>query len=550
MKKLGRVVLFILFFLIALIAIVVTLGLWNGSGSLLDFISGQFAAQPQQLDPAISQNGASKGSFAVDVTVDLSQPIAQVSPNYLSFSIDASQVTGGKWWNPSAQGKEMGSGTVHAPLYDFNRPHLDLLTAALSPAYLRIGGSESDKVYYDLQASGVTPPAPPKGYQSVLTRAEWDALNAFAKRNHLDVVFTLNAGPGTRQTGPAWNSTNAQELITYAKQQNQPIKAWELGNELNIFWFVHGFPAQVSTGQYHQDLQAARDLIAQQMPDARLGGQGSAIWPVLGEPLSVFYGFLPGYLKESGSLVDQISWHYYPQQSRRGPIASRRASPSRLLDPKNLDEAGVWADRMRVWRDAYAPGKPIWLGETGNAQFGGEPGLSDVYLGGLWWLDELGLVAKKGTSVVVRQTLSGSNYGMIDDTTLDPRPDYWNSLLWKHLMGQQVYDVRVSGTNSLKLRAYAQSAPSADGWITLLLVNIDPERDAAIQLHGAGTRPARVYAVTSPDIFGQVVRINGKDVQIGADGALPDLTAMAQSISLDGPLTLHPLSYTFVQFLP
>jgi heparanase 1 len=556
MQKIRRFLLISLLLLFVIVAVIFSIGLWNGSGSPLDFLAGQFEPEPRRLDRTISLSGGQAAPYAVEVTVNSSHPIAEVSPNYLSFSIDASQVTGGKWWNPDAQGKEMGSGTVHAPLYDFNRPRLDMLTQALSPAYLRVGGSESDKIFYDLESAGSTAPPPPPGYKSVLTRQQWDSLNAYAQRNNLEVVFTLNAGPGTRQTSQDWDSKNAEELIAYTAQQGYPVKVWELGNELNIFWFVHGFSAQIPTRQYQQDLQAARALIGKDMPQARLGGQGSAIWPVLGEPLSLFYGFMPRYLEQSGSLVDQVSWHYYPQQSRRGPIASRRAYPSRLLDPKNLDEAGLWADRIRSWRDAYAPGKPIWLGETGNAQFGGEPGLSDVYLGGLWWLDELGLLAQKDTQVVVRQTLSGMNYGMIEDETLIPRPDYWNSLLWKRLMGAQVYEVNVKGENGAKLRAYAHggnatAAPSApQGSVTVLLINIDPQKNASVQVKGIAAQTARLYEITSADIFGQVIQVNGQDLKINLQGQLPDLTSLARTVSPGAEITIHPLSYTFIQFVP
>jgi heparanase 1 len=146
-------------------------------------------------------------------------------------------------------------------------------------------------------------------------------------------------------------------------------------------------------------------LIQRHTPGARLAGQGSAFWPILGETLSLLFGYMPRYLRRSAGLVDVIMWHCYPQQSRRGVMAVRRAYPSRLLDPKNLDEAGHWAQEIGEWRRRYAPGKPVWLGETGNAQFGGEPGLSDAYLGGLWWLDQLGLMACCGQEVVVRQTL-------------------------------------------------------------------------------------------------------------------------------------------------
>ncbi len=79
------------------IAAVLTIGLWHGSGTIFDFLAGQIELEPRQLDRAISQNGAKDASYTVTVTVDPSHPIAQISPEYLSFSIDASQVTGGKW---------------------------------------------------------------------------------------------------------------------------------------------------------------------------------------------------------------------------------------------------------------------------------------------------------------------------------------------------------------------------------------------------------------------------------------------------------------------
>ena len=353
---------------VILLTAVITLGLWNAHGNLFDFIAGQFEPAPKQLQRDVSAKGG-PANYPVQVSVDARKPIAQTAPEYLSFAIDMSQVNGGKWWNPQAQQVEVGSGTVNARIFDFNRPKLDTLVRALTPAYLRIGGSESDKAYYDLKTDELIASSIPPRYQSAMTRQEWDAVNAFAKRNQLQVVFTLNAGPGSRKSDGGWDSQNAAELMAYSAKQQYPVAVWELGNELNIFWFVHGFNAQVSIDQYDHDLQDARQLAQQFTPTARFAGQGSAFWPLLGEPLSFFYGYMPAYLVRSNARVDHVSWHFYPQQSRRGPIASRRAYPSRLLDPKNLDEAGYWADQIKRWRDQFAPGKPIWLGETGNAQF-------------------------------------------------------------------------------------------------------------------------------------------------------------------------------------
>jgi heparanase 1 len=539
-----RLVLAAVLLAVALPAAALTAALWHSHGGLIALIRGQLRAAPYALDAAISDKGGSGPAFRVRVTVDRSTPVATLAEEYLSFSIDASQVAGGKWWDPAATGREMGSGTVRAPVYDFDRPRLDSLVAALAPAYLRIGGSESDKLFYDLRPSSGTPRAPPAGYESVLSLEEWDALNAFALRHGLRVAFTLNAGPLSRDAAHRWNGANAAALMRYTTRKGYPVHVWELGNEVNNFWFVFGVKQQISTAQYHDDLAEARRLVAEAAPAARLGGQGSMFWPVVGEPLSLLFGFMPDYLERSGATIDQVSWHYYPQQSRRGPVATRRASPSRLLDPAALDEAGYWADRVRVWRDRYARGKPLWLGETGNAQFGGEPGLSDVYLADLWWLDELGLMARKGMQVVVRQTLSGMNYGLIDDATLVPRPDYWASLLWKRLMGPHVYAVTVAGANARRLRAYAQSGP--DGSLTLLLINLDPATNATVELPELDGRAWSLYAVTAPDLFGGTVLLNGQALTLTAEGGVPVVAGTAREGAEHASVELHPLSYSFV----
>ncbi len=546
MKKLLIAVVLVL----VLLAVFVSLAMWNSNGNLIDFIAGQYEPEPKRLQQDISIRGAEAGqSYTAKVNIDIDAPINTVSKEYISFAVDSSQVVGGKWWNPTAKGTETGSGTVHAPVFNFNQPQLDNMVRVLAPAYLRIGGSEADKIYYAMQdTSGFQPNAPP-GYKSVMTAKQWDDINAFASRNGLHLVFTLNSGPASRKADGSWDGANAEELLKYTASHGYKVAFWELGNELNIFWFVHGLKAQVSPQQYDKDLVVARALVKKYIPSSKFAGQGSAFWPLLGEPMNLLYGYMPQYLERSNDKTDLVSWHYYPQQSKRGPIAVRRAYPSRLLNPKNLDEVKHWAQQIKQWRDGYAPGKPIWLGETGNAQFGGQPGLSDVYLGGLWWMDQLGLLARSGHDTVVRQSLTGMNYGMIDDLDLSPRPDYWNSLLWKHLMGTRVYDVKVSGDKSGKLRAYAHSS-AGDYWgsLTVLLINLDNQRNAAVSLPGVKSQEYKVYQFTTPDIFGKKLLLNGKELKLAANGSLPLIQGRLQPQAGIPSITLNPLSYCFVTF--
>ena len=528
------------------------LAFWRGSGNVLDVFAGQFEPAIAIERRDVSIHGGTLPPYRVRAKIDTSAPIHRVAPEYLSFSIDTSQVVGGKWWNPRADVKETGSGSVPAPVFDFDRPRLDLLASALAPAYLRIGGSEADKVYYDLDAGEGDPVSSPDGYESTLTRHRWDRVAAFARRNGLRLVFTLNAGPLTRGPDGAWLGDNAGELIEYTARAGYPVDVWELGNELNLFWYHYGLGNRVSAAQYARDLERLRAILDQHMPRARIGGQGAAFWPIVGEPAGLLFGFTPAYLRAAGEVVDLVNWHYYPQQSRRGPVAVRKARPSRLLEPAHLDEAGHWARELRRLRDAHAPGKPIWLGETGNAQFGGEPGVSDVYVGGLWWLDQLGLLAASGHNVVVRQTLSGLDYGMIEAESLEPRPDYWNSLLWKRLMGPDVYAVEShpggQGDTADKLRICAHSGTAGDSSVAVLMINLDPERGARVELPDFADRRHLEYRVQTPDVLGRELLLGGRRLELAPGPTLAEITGQPEVSSGIPAITVRPLSYTFVVF--
>jgi heparanase len=486
--------------------------------------------------------------------VNHSAPVFAVDERYLSFAIDLSQVTGGRWWDPAATEAEARSGTVPAPIFDFTRLRLDAMVSALGPSYLRVGGSEADKIYYDMSERAIEAAEAPDGYESVLTAGQWDALHEFARRNDLRVVFTLNAGPSARDKTGEWDPSNARELIEYTASRDYPVEVWELGNEVNNFWYVFGLGEQIGARQYHQDSLKLVDIINEIDPDARFGGQGGMIWPVFGEPLGLFFGMSRAAIRRNAEIQDVVSWHYYPQQSRRGPIASRKANPTRLLEPNNLDEAAHWAERFDDARDEYVPEAPLWIGETGNAQFGGEPGLSDVYLGGLWWLDQLGLLARNEHAVVVRQSLTGMNYGLIDERTLAPRPDYWNSILWERLMGAQVLAPTVeaigetSRLEAAKIRVYAheteqgrtesRSSGAADK-VSFLAINLHHDREAEVEFDT--TSPIEIYQLTAPDVYGQEVLLNGVPFRLDASGS-PQEWVFAPVRSNESRVVLPPLS--------
>lgn len=522
---------------------VIQIGMYDSSGGIISFLKGQIHPFIE-VDPNFSNLETEKFSEFVDYSYKVEDTIINtVADEYISFAIDSSQIVGGKWWNPKADKVEIGSGTHDADLFQWNNKKLNILTKEMSPAYLRLGGSEADKIYYDMTEKNKTSAKIPENYHSVLTPYMWDEAQRFIRRNGLKVIFTVNAGPSARDENLIWKNENLKSLLEYTKQKNDSVDIWELGNELNIFWFIHGISRHVSPEQYAKDFSFFRKTVHGVFPNTRVASQASAFWPVLGEPMDYFYGFMPDYLEEVKEKTSIVSWHYYPQQSRRGPIASRRAYLSRMLNPDNLNEAAHWADKMHQWRNLNNKKAPLWLGETGNAQFGGEPGVSDRYIGGLWWLDQLGLLAVHHHSVVIRQTLVGMDYGVLDMKTFNPRPDYWNSLVWKRLMGNRVLKT-ISGKENSYIRTYSHCS-KAGGTVTLL---INLQKDKSIRLKLNNIEKKKLYLFTTDSISGKNLHLNGKKLVYREKNNRLDfeLSDFAQKPESE-IIKLPPLSYAFIE---
>ena len=116
------------------------------------------------------------------------------------------------------------------------------------------------------------------------------------------------------------------------------------------------------------------------------------------------------------------------------------------------------------------PGKPLWLTETADAACGGNPWAS-TFLDSFRYLDQLGRLSKRGVQVHMHNTLASSDYGLLDDNTLMPRPNYWAALLWRKFMGTTVLDPGLSAASNLHL--YSHCLRGQPGGVALLAINTD-----------------------------------------------------------------------------
>ncbi len=448
----------------------------------------------------------------VDGTVDLEihaeVALAALDARFLSVAVDSSQLAGLEFWNPDATSD---SEWVPVEPYDFDRDALRALAAELAPAWLRIGGTQADVLWYDM---GNDPDLePPSGAEGVLTRERMGAACDFAVELGFDMLFTLSAGPATRDEGGAWRQDNARELMGWAVDAGCPVQVWELGNEPNAFLLAYGEAYEPT--RYAADLATLAALRDELAPQARVAGPTVAWWPQAGE----FLPFTEEALAAGGAHLDVVTWHYYPQQSERCPVATVPAALETLLEPERLDEVLTWAGEVESAAAAHAPGAEVWLGETGNAQCGGQPGVSDRFASSFWWLDQLGLMAARGEQAVVRQTLSGGDYGILDEDTLAPRPDYWASLLWQRLMGDFALEVLSPDPS---IRAYAHCSRAGGGDLTVLALNLDPASETWVRLDAVPHEGLQTWIVTAEALDSATVSLNGAPLEPAAAGDAPD----------------------------
>ncbi len=375
-----------------------------------------------------------------------SQAVGTVSPRFLSFGFDISQLT------------ERASGSPT----DFTRARLIRLARALAPAYVRYSGTKIDETYYDDTGSlGVNPPA---GYRYVLGRAEWEAANRFAQTAGLGVIVGINSGPGPRNPDFTWNAANARALLERAKTIGLPPSVVSFGNEPNLAVYGSGMPATYSAADYARDVDLFRGLRSELVPGSTFIGPGpffttGAERPIVNVPFGPDVSAL---MPLVGSRYDAVSYHQYPAFGDSAKCASLQPRPpADPLAADFLDRVGGALAYMSSLRDAHAPGKPLWVDEFGNTACGGVVGYSNTFAASFYYLNALGTMARGGVKVASRWTLAGPQpYALVDDATLTPRPDYWAALLWRRLMGTTVLKPALSGAPAT-LRTYASCTPGA-----------------------------------------------------------------------------------------
>jgi hypothetical protein len=479
--------------------------------------------------------GALADTFAV---VPSSLPrIGTVDPRFQSYNIEMIEITGGRFWKPyrskpdrfPAQPPRPGSDTppgTAANLYQY-RPPIDLanarlrkLAAALAPAYVRVSGTWANSTYFADQDN--PPPGPPAGFNGVLTRQQWRGVVDFSQAVDARIVTSFAVSPGVRDAAGAWKPDQARALLAYTSSIGGRVAAAEFMNEPNLAE-MGGVPAGYDATAYARDFGIFHALIKQRSDKTLILGPGTVGEPAIASDL----------LAASGSAIDAVSYHYYGTLSER---CGGKSAPEEALSEEWLSGTDRTLALYQRLRDKFDPGKPIWLTETADAACGGNPWATS-FLDTFRYLDQLGRLAKADVQVVMHNTLAASDYGLLDERTLQPRPKYWGALLWRKLMGTAVLDANLPLHAGLHVYAHCQSG--VPGGVALLAINTDRDMRHALTLPTVSVR----YTLDAANLLDQRVRLNGHPLALSREGELPIITGAPAAA---GTVTFAPATITFL----
>ena len=299
-----------------------------------------------------------------------------------------------------------------------------------------------------------------------------------------------------------------------------------------------GAPKGYDAASYGRDVAAFRTFLRMAAPDTLFLGPGSVGEGPFAMPMGGGVLKSEDLLHATGPLFDVFSYNLYAAASQRcasmgassQTTAAAALSQDWLLRPEKI--GAFYADL----RDRFEPGKSLWITETADAACGGNPWAS-TFLDTFRYLVQHASLAQRGVKVIMHNTLASSDYGLLDENTFAPRPNYWAALLWRRLMGATVLDPHTSPIQIVHVYAHAfRTIPAASRfWST----NTGRQQVHEITLPSAAER----YTLTAKQLQETSVELNGTTLQLNRDGDVPQF--LRQS-TLAGHISFAPTSITFL----
>jgi len=270
-------------------------------------------------------------------------------------------------------GYEMSSVAPLGLLSVTNKNYLALIKGLSQQGVLRVGGIVADYTHYRPKGSILAKPE-----DTVITRASLEQFAAFLKELSWTAIWSLNFAHGS-----------LDDAITEARAVSNALGpqllALELGNEVENY--SHGNrpirKAPYAFEDFRTEWRSWHDAILKAVPGVRFAAPdtaGSVEW-------------VERMAQDARGDVQLLTTHYYRENQKRGSAQLLSTPDPRLLNV---------LERLRT--ASQQSGIPWRMCETNSFSGGGLPGVSDTFLGALWTLDFMLLLASYGCSGVNIET--------------------------------------------------------------------------------------------------------------------------------------------------
>jgi hypothetical protein len=369
-------------------------------------------------------------------------------------------------------GYETSSVATPGLLSPDNHNYVELVRGLGRHGVVRVGGIVAD--YSSYSAEG---PAAHDRQNTVITQACLEQFGAFLKATGWKTIWSVNFAQGTVQQA-------LKEARAVSEVLGSQLLALEIGNEVENYGKGNAFRAQpYSYEDYRREFDEWHSALAAAIPEVSFAGPDTA------QSLE----WVERMAKDANGALALLTTHYYRNGQRRGTAEQLLSSDPRLREV---------LQRMRA--ASQSSGIPWRLCEMNSFSGGGLPGVSDTFIGALWTLNILLLLAAKGCAGVnvetgVNQLGFVSSYSPIQDDGRGANSagvPYYGMLAFKAAFSgcNQILPLEPSNLDE-RISAYALGAAGKPR--SLVVVNMSTV-DAVFSVESFGFKHASVLRLTAP----------------------------------------------------
>jgi hypothetical protein len=375
--------------------------------------------------------------------------------------------------NFTGLGYEMSSVATPSLLSAANRRYVDLIKGLGAQGVLRVGGIVANYTRYEPNGTSTA-----ERQNTVITRANLEQFAAFLRRIGWRAIWSVNFAQGTIPEA-------VEEARAVASVLGSRLLALEIGNEVDSYGKGQPFRSpSYDYEMYRKEYGQWHAAILKAVPNLRFAAPDTAHAVDWVERMA----------QDAKADVQLLTTHYYRNGQNRGT-----AEQLLLPDPRLEDVL------KRLRTVSSQTGIPWRMCETNSFSGGGRPGVSDSFVGALWTLDYMLLLASYGCSGVnmetgVNQLGFVSSYSPIQDNGHGVNTagvPYYGMLAFATAVAEchQILPVEITAQD-ISLTAYVLGAAGKPR--CAVIVNRDSSHDAHLSIAGLGMDNLSALRLLSP----------------------------------------------------